>query len=254
MLDSVKRFSDCVDNYSKYRPGYPAEIIDLLASECALTTNSIVADMGSGTGILSELFLRKGNRVFGVEPNTEMRLVAERALSEYPNFVSIDGTAEATRLTEHSVDFVTAGQAFHWFDEERSRDEFIRIMKPDGWVVLAWNERRLDSTPFLREFEAFLVRFGTDYQRVRHENVQYDLDPFFAPAGCRLASFENFQEFDLEGFTGRVLSSSYVPKPGNPNYQPMLNGIKEIFSTHQKNGKVIIEQDTKLYYGHLRSR
>jgi ubiquinone/menaquinone biosynthesis C-methylase UbiE len=252
MLDSVSRFSSRVENYSKYRPGYPPAIIDLLIAKCRLTSNSIIADIGSGTGILSELFLINGNKVFAVEPNKEMRAVAERALNRYSKFISVKGRAESTTLPDSSVDFVTAGQAFHWFDQRDARKEFLRILKPSGFVVLAWNERRIDSTPFHRMFEDFLIEFGTDYQRVRHENAQKDLDPFFAPQVFQRAAFENVQEFDLDGLKGRVLSASYMPEPSDANYEAMIERLREIFLTHQKNGKVSIEYDTRLYYGHLK--
>jgi len=250
--NSLNRFSSKVENYSKYRPGYPREVVGLLDSECGLTKASIIADVGSGTGILSELFLRYGSVVYGIEPNREMREAAERLLPDYAGFHSIDGQAEATTLAPDSVDFVTAGQAFHWFDQQRARQEFSRILHPQGWVVLIWNERRVDSTPFLRAFEELLLEFGTDYEQVRHENVEKDIASFFAPSGFRLAAFENLQEFGFEGLKGRLLSTSYIPSPDDVRYQPMLDSVREIFHTHQHNDRVIVEYDTKVYYGHLR--
>jgi SAM-dependent methyltransferase len=247
--DSVARFAGRAENYAKYRPHYAPGMIDLCVSECGLTQASVVADIGSGTGILSELFLDHGNRVFGVEPNREMRETAERVLGQYPNFVSVNGKAEATTLAGQSVDFVTVGHAFHWFDQDATRKEFLRIVMPDGWILLAWNERRLETTPFLREFEDFLLRLGTDYQQIRHENTQRDIDSFFDPAGYKLAVFPSQQEFDLEGLTGRVLSNSYVPQPDQPGYQSMCAELRDIFLVHQNGGKVIIEYDTKVYYG-----
>src|SRR5688572_15000399 len=156
MTHHQSRFSSRVENYIKFRPGYPKEVIDILKTDCGLTESSKVADIGSGTGILSELFLKNGNRVFGVEPNEPMRTAAERLLSAFPEFVSVDGSAEATRLEAGSMDFVAAGQAFHWFDRDAAKTEFKRILKPEGWVVLIWNERSIDSTPFLREYEKLL--------------------------------------------------------------------------------------------------
>src|SRR5689334_15561560 len=134
MVDPTLRFSNRVDNYSKYRPTYPSAVLDLLAAECGLTSNALIADIGSGTGLLAELFLTNGNRVVGVEPNREMRAAGERLLANAPGFTSVDGTAEATTLAAGSVDFVTAGQAFHWFDRALARVEFARILKPEGWV------------------------------------------------------------------------------------------------------------------------
>jgi SAM-dependent methyltransferase len=249
MTDATRRFSSRVENYVKYRPGYPREVIRLLASECALTPGSLIADVGSGTGILSELFLQHGNTVYGVEPNQEMRAAAERLLKDYATFHSIDGRAEATTLAKDSIDFVTAGQAFHWFDQSKARKEFVRVLRPEGWVVLIWNERRLDPTPFLRTYEELLLKYGTDYDRVRHE----DVSGFFAPRGFLVATFANFQIFDFEGLQGRAFSASYTPEPSHSNYRPMVEELIKIFQRHQKDGKVTIEYDTNIYYGHLKN-
>jgi len=253
MVEAINRFSSRVENYVKYRPGYPAGVIDLLVSECGLSKDSIVADIGSGTGILSELFLRNGNKVLGIEPNREMRIAAEHLLDTYANFTSIDARAEATSLPGDRIDFVTAGQAFHWFDQQQARQEFIRILKSDGWAVLIWNERRLDSSDFLRALEELLLKFGTLYEQVRHENVYGDIAAFFGVSGFKLATFENLQQVELEAFKGRIFSASYTPEPGHPNFEPMFEQLVAIFSAHEKNGKVTIEYDTRVYYGHLKA-
>jgi len=254
MTDSTKRFSNKAADYIKYRPGYPRVLIELLAAECGLLADSAIADVGSGTGILSELFLRNGNTVYGVEPNAEMRTAAERLLQDYEAFHSIEATAEATTMAAASVDFVTAAQAFHWFDQQQARREFARILKPSGRAVLVWNERRLDSTPFLRAYEDLLLEFGTDYQQVRHENVEQDIAAFFAPDECKLAAFENLQQFDFAGLRGRLLSSSYVPGPEDERFQPMLARLQDTFLAYQNNDTVIVEYDTKVFYGRLRER
>jgi SAM-dependent methyltransferase len=251
VTDPTQRFSNRVDNYVKYRPGYPLALIDLLNNECGLTSDSVIADVGSGTGILSELFLRNGNVVFGIEPNTAMREAGEKLMARYSAFRSIDGVAEATTLPGRSVEVVTAGQAFHWFDQKRAREEFARILKPKGWVALIWNERRLDSTPFLRAYEQMLLKFGTDYQQVRHENVYNDVAPFFAPQEFRVKAFDNHQAFDFEGAKGRLLSSSYVPAPGHPNFEAMLDEFRVIFDAKQEAGKIVFEYDTRVYFGQL---
>ena len=252
MTDSINRFSNRVEDYVKYRPGYPRQVITLLTRECGLLPGSVIADVGSGTGIFSELFLRHGNTVYGIEPNDGMRVAAERLLKEYQTFRSIAGQAEATTIAAEGVDFVTAGQAFHWFDQQHARVEFVRILKSEGWAVLVWNERRLNSTAFLRAYEDLLLEFGTDYEQVRHENVEQDIAAFFAPDECKLAAFENPQQLDFAGLRGRLLSSSYVPCLRDQNYQPMIERLSEIFLAHQQDGKVIVEYDTKIYYGHLR--
>ncbi|MCM3871830.1 MAG: class I SAM-dependent methyltransferase [Pyrinomonadaceae bacterium] len=251
MVDSIQRFSTRVGDYAKFRPTYPRPIIDLLKSNCGLTEASIVADVGSGTGILSKLLLRNGNRVFGVEPNEQMRSSAEKFLSNYQQFTSVDGAAEATTLKSHSVDLITAAQAFHWFDRIRSRVEFARILKEQGWVALIWNERRLDSTPFLRAFEQLLLQYGTDYQKIRHENVTGQIADFFAPQELQVESFENVQTFDFESLLGRVRSASYTPEPDKPSFAPMIASLRKIFEAYERSGTVAFEYDTKVYYGQL---
>jgi SAM-dependent methyltransferase len=257
MSDPTTRFSSRVENYAKYRPGYPREVIDLFSTECGLTAAATVADIGSGTGIFSELLLQNGNKVYGVEPNQKMREAAERLLKDYPSFKSIDGTAEQTTLANHSVDLITAGQAFHWFDQPKARQEFIRILKSGGWVALIWNERRLDSSDFLRALEDLLLKFGTLYEQVRYENVYEGIAAFYRPGGgaggFKLATFENLQHIDLDGLKGRIFSASYTPEPGHPNFEPMLETLLAIFRTHEKGGKVTIEYDTRVYYGQLSS-
>lgn len=252
MSDSTQRFSSRVADYVKYRPTYPPALIELLKIECSLTPASTIADAGSGTGILSKLFLEHGNVVFGIEPNTEMRRAGEELLIAYPNFHSVAATAEATSLPDHSIDFVTAGQAFHWFDHQRVRAEFRRILKPDGWVVLVWNDRRTDSTPFLVEYEQLLLNFATDYEVVNHKQVDEQvLRPFFGGSAMRKASFPNNQTFDFDGLRGRLFSSSYAPEQGHPNHQPMLEELDRIFQANQSNGNVVFEYITEVYYGPL---
>jgi SAM-dependent methyltransferase len=251
MSDSIARFSNRADNYAKYRPGYPPAVIDILKSDCGLTETSRIADVGSGTGILSEMFLKNGNPVIGIEPNPAMRQSAERLRERFAKFISIDATAEATGLEPASVDFITAGQAFHWFDRGRARREFARILKPGGWVVLVWNERRLDSTPFLRDYEELLLQYGTDYQQVRHENVAGEIAQFFAPETFQLKNLENEQRFDFESLKGRTRSASYTPEPGTPNFEPMFAQLEEIFNEHDREGIVTFVYYTRVYYGNL---
>jgi len=251
MSQSVNRFTSRVEMYAKYRPGYPVEIVDLLQRECGLTRESIVADVGSGTGKLTELFLQNGNVVFGVEPNQSMREVAENFFKDQPNFRSIDGSAESTTLADSSVDLIAAGQAFHWFDPVKTREEWARILRPSGWAVLVWNERELQTTPFLNDYEQLMLEFGTDYKEVRHENSEAGIESFFAPDKFNLKTFPNTQVFDYDGLNGRVRSSSYTPEPDHPHFDPMMRQLKTIFDKHQKNGYVNFDYETRVFYGHL---
>jgi SAM-dependent methyltransferase len=250
--DPTERFSTRVADYVKYRPGYPGSVLRLLEEECGLTPASVVADVGSGTGLLSELFLKHGNRVYGVEPNREMREAGERLLASYPNFVSVDGRAEATALDDQSVDFITAGQAFHWFDPPRARVEFKRVLRPGGWVVLVWNDRRTGGRPFLEDYERLLNKYGTDYKAVSGKYAEEAmLAALYGPSEMLTKTFDNEQVFDFEGLRGRLMSSSYVPQPGHPDYDPMLRELEALFRRHQRDGRVVVAYDTKVFYGKL---
>jgi len=251
MSKTVERFSNRVEHYAKCRPGYPAEILDLLRSQCGLTKESIIADIGSGTGKLTELFLQNGNTVFAVEPNTAMRRAAEQLLAGNQGLISTNGSAESTTLSASCIDIIAAGQAFHWFDRSKTKLEFRRILKPDGWVVIIWNERRLDATPFLRAYEDLLLRYGTDYQEVRHENTAREVAGFFAPKEVIMERFENRQEFDMEGLTGRISSTSYTPEPGTAQFLKMYEALEQIFAEYAVNGRVVFEYDTRVYLGQL---
>jgi SAM-dependent methyltransferase len=248
---STARFSDRVEDYVRYRPGYSPEVLDLLRAECGLQPSHIVADIASGTGMFTRLLLENGNSVFAVEPNTEMREMGVRQLESYNRLVSIAGTAEETTLGSASVDFVTAAQAAHWFDLPRARAEFARILKPEGWCVLIWNERRTETTPFLLDYEQLLLTYGTDYKEVRHERTTAIIHEFFAPALADERVFDLRQQFDFEGVAGRLLSSSYAPLEGHPSHAPMMQELQRIFRAHATDGKVEFEYNTRVYYGHL---
>lgn len=249
--DPTLRFSSRVENYIRYRPGYPSEVIATLQTECGLTSDSIVADIACGTGIFTRMLLDNGSPVIGVEPNREMREAAERLLAAYPKFTSVTGTAEATNLADRSVDFATAAQAAHWFDLPKARKEFARILKPQGWAVLIWNERCVDTTPFLRDYEDLLLRCGTDYEKVRHENTTDNIGDFFAPTPYESRTFDMSQEFAYTDLEGRLLSSSYAPMPGHPNHDPMLQELRRIFEAYKKDGHVSMDYVTRLYLGRL---
>ena len=250
--DTVARFSDRADDYVKYRPHYSPEVVQALQQACGLRPQHLIADVGCGPGLLAEIFLQNGNRVVGVEPNREMRIAGENYLAAYSNFSMVDGSAEATGLADASTDFVIAGQAFHWFRGADTRVEFARIVKPDGWVVLVWHDRDAESTPFLRAYEGFVRRYSTDYEQVSHKYLaSYDaLQQFFAPDEMKLIRQHNRQQLDFDGLRGRLLSSSYIPKSGEP-YEAMMRELPHLFSSHAENGQVTLEYDTKIYYGHL---
>jgi SAM-dependent methyltransferase len=249
--NATSRFSDRVENYVRYRPGYPSEILPVLSAECGLTRDHVMADIASGTGIWTRTLLENGNPVYAVEPNVDMRQAGERLLADFSRFTSVAGSAEATTLPDASVDFVTAAQAAHWFDRPRTRREFVRILKPQRWLVLLWNERLTNSTPFLREYEQLLLDYGTDYADVRHERTTDAVNEFFDPAPYQERTFPMRQEFDYAGLEGRLLSSSYAPGPGHPKHAPMLKELRRIFDAHVSGGRVAFDYATRVYFGRL---
>jgi SAM-dependent methyltransferase len=252
--NAKNRFSNRVADYLRYRPHYPEGVLDLLRSQSHLSPTHVIADIGSGTGFLSELFLKNGNPVSGVEPNQEMREAGEQYLSAYPRFISINGSAEATMLADSSVDFITVGQAFHWFKPEPSRREFARILRPHGWVAIAFNDRTHSATGFAVSYEDLLVRFGTDYTRVRDSYPQpKDIRAFLGHKDFLTRELPNFQQLDLQSLRGRLRSSSFVPSEGEPNFTEMMAALDALFVTHQQDGRVLMEFSTWVYLGQLTS-
>lgn len=252
MTDPTQRFSSRAENYIKYRPRYPREVLETLRNECGLTPASLIADIGSGTGALTELFLQNGNVASAVEPNLEMRQSAERLLGEYAGFRSVEGRAEATGLAAGCVDFVVVGQAFHWFDLPQARLEFMRILKPWGWAMVVWNEREFQSKPFLVAYDQLLQRHAPEYAREKHKSVyESALTDFYGGDGFTTRIFSYQQELDYEGLRGRLLSSSYTPEPGHPNHDAMILDLSKVFEDHEVDGCVTMEYITQMYFGHL---
>jgi SAM-dependent methyltransferase len=215
--------------------------------------DTVIADVGSGTGILARLFLENGNRVIAVEPNDEMRRAGESLFSGYGRFKSVQGTAEATTLPQGGVDLITAGQAFHWFDPTPARREFARVLRPGGSVVLVWNDRQKHGAPFQEDYEKLLETYATDYAEVEHDRKGslQNIRSFFAPNPVHTAAFENRQVLDYDGLLGRLRSSSYVPAEGQSGYPEMLEELERIFREHEDGGRVGMEYDTRVYFGLL---
>ena len=245
--DSTTRFSNRVADYVKYRPGYPAAIVTWLQEHYHLPGGKTIADIGSGTGISSRLFLQAGYKVWGIEPNAAMREMSVQLLSNYPYFRAKDGTAEATGLPDSSVGAIVCGQAFHWFDAVKAKQEFKRILKANGTVVLIWNERLTESA-FEKAYDQLIIQHGNDYVQVDHRNINPDkIASFFQPQPCTLKIFDNRQVFDFDGLKGRLLSSSYMPAANEDGYEDMINDLKKLFDQHEQNGKITINYATKVY-------
>jgi SAM-dependent methyltransferase len=242
----TERFSSRVEQYTRFRPTYPKEVIDVLRSECGLHPESLVADIAFGTGLFTRLLLENGNHVIGVEPNAEMRRAGEEYLAAFPNFTSVVGTAEVTGLPDRSLDFVTAAQAAHWFDRDKSLAEFRRILKPGGYLVLLWNDRLVEASGFNRDYEELVLRYGTDYNEVKRRGAT--AAHFFKDIPREERTVPNHQLLDFEALEGRLLSSSYIPQPGEDGYEGMIHDLQKLFEKYQRDGRVQMGYDTKIYF------
>lgn len=246
--DTVTRFSNRVENYVKYRPGYPTAVYDTLRQHANLTPASRIADIGCGTGLLAKLLLEHGQTVLGVEPNKEMREASEQLLAEFGGFTAVNATAEATTLPNHSLDLITAGQAFHWFNHAQARPEFQRILRPGGLVALVWNQRRMEDRPSMQAYEALMYKYSNQYEQLNQANSYPEIEPFFGQPVLTY-TFDNIQLFDFDGLRGRFLSSSYAPTPGQPLYAAAMADLQGVFDTFAENGRFPFIYITRLFLG-----
>ena len=250
--DPTQRFSDRVENYIKYRPGYPSQVVTYLDNECNLSNNSVIADIGSGTGIFTKLLLDQGYKVYAVEPNTAMQQAAKQQLGPHVNFIPVNGSAEVTTLETKTVDLVVCAQAFHWFNNQKTRLEFKRILKEDGYAALIWNNRDANADDFSTAYENILKKDSTDYNQVNHRNINdTDLKAFFRDGIFKLVRYPNEQVFDEAGFLGRAFSSSYVPAEGTDAGEKFRETLKTIFRQYNKGGKVSFQYRTEVFLGKL---
>lgn len=251
MLDKqpTTRFTNTVEQYQKHRPSYPDAVLNLLTQYVPPHNNSC-ADIGSGTGILSELLIAQGYTVYGIEPNTAMRQAAEKKLTQYKNFHSINGSAEQTHLPNKSIALITAAQAFHWFDISKTQAEFKRILQPQGWTALIWNLRDNQASKFMQAFEKLWITYGENYQQVAAEYFPFNqLKNFFAANTLQHHKFPSSQQYDLEGLKGRILSASYCPKTNNSQFEKLMQAVNVLFTEHQQQGYVTMHYQTVVYLG-----
>ena len=251
LTNSTTRFSNRVEDYVKYRPHYPVEIIPVLQQKYNISTNNLVLDIGAGTGISAELFLNAGYKVIAVEPNKEMREKSVELLGSNANFIAKNGTAEDTGVESNTIDVIICGQAFHWFDREKSRIEFQRVLRENGKVLLLWNER-LTASAFESKYDELISTHGKDYVKVNHRNIDIEsIKDFLHPGNMVLETFHNKQLFDFVGLQGRLLSSSYMPSYTDPAYTAMIDNLQKLFNKHEANGQVQINYETKVYIGNF---
>jgi ubiquinone/menaquinone biosynthesis C-methylase UbiE len=253
MKRPTERFSGRVEHYVQYRPDYPRSLIDALIQSCRLDARSVVADIGSGTGIFTRQLLEQQLRVIAIEPNQEMRLAAENILSGYARFSSLSGRAECTGLDDRVVDLITSAQAFHWFEAAATHVEFSRILKASGWLALIWNRRKLQD-PLQRDYDALLSEFAPEYDRVNHMNIEDSaIQAFFSLNSYRTSVFANPQILDRERFLGRLKSASYLPAAETSGWKKILRSANALFSKYELDGHVRFEYDACLHLGQLSS-
>ena len=245
------KFNHLADIYEKYRPSYPEEYIKDIIIKCYLDSESLVADIGAGTGILTRQFLNNNIQIVGVEPNQDMRKILKR-LEKNPNFRSIDGTAEHTNLEDNSIDLIVVAQAFHWFDKEKFKKECKRILKPNGKVWILWNQ--LDETKeIVKEQKRIDDEYTNRFQEVNGildaNKKEEQIQGFFQGNIYEKKVVDNPLENDKERFIGANLSKSYSLKKENPNYDNYIEAFGQIFDRYSENGKVMIPNKTYGYLG-----
>lgn len=246
----VERFEGRAEDYSKNRPGYPRELLRTLKNEFGFSRSDVVADVGSGTGILSELFLENGNVVYCVEPNKDMRRVAEERLERYiPRFVSVDGRAESTTLKDRSIDLITVGQALHWFDPDRTRAEFARTIRKRGHVAVVYNYRRRRGAVG-QAYAALVNRYEKDKASVPYARDAY-VKKFLGNGDFRKFVMPNSQSLDLEGMLGRLASSSYMPRRGSREWTDVEEDASKMIREHGDKGTLVLRYDTTMYVGRI---
>jgi SAM-dependent methyltransferase len=247
-FNPVGRFTGLAKIYARCRPSYPDTALDFIVSHCQLGPDTTLVDIGSGTGIASRLFARRGVHVIGIEPNAEMRAEAEAA--ELPEDVLrpryVDGRGEATGLAPESADAVLAAQAFHWFEADPALAEFHRILKPGGWVVLMWNDRDT-SDLFTAEFGKLILTVpdaaAAEVPRGGAGNALL-VSPRFQQAEYR--RFHNEQILDEDSFVGRAFSASYAPREGSPA-AAYEQSLRHLFARFQDRRRVTVRYETRVY-------
>jgi ubiquinone/menaquinone biosynthesis C-methylase UbiE len=250
--DNTQRFGHTVNAYSKYRPTYPHAVLELLLKQKIINSTSTIADIGAGTGIFTELLLESQAQVFAVEPNKEMCDAAIDSLSHHPNFDGICAPAEATTLRDMSVDLITVATAFHWFDREKCKKEFARILRRNGHVMLIWNLRLTTLSPVTKGFDDILKKYSNDYVGIPSQQIaENEFIDFFSDGYPEIVTFDNQQEFTYDEFEGRLHSVSFALTPEHPNYCAMINSLKELFDKEQSEGKIIFPYQTKAYLGKI---
>ena len=254
VLDTKNRFSNKDENYVKYRPHYPKELIEFMQQKGLIKKGYKIGDIGAGTGKFTELLLQYGYSVIAVEPNGPMLEACKKIYGHYNDLTCLNGSSEHTKLSDISVDLITTAQAFHWFKMDETKKEWMRILKPDRYVALIWNSRikGKNASSFQKEYENLVTKFGKGYTRMQKNfQVQEKINILFEKNGYKEFHTPYSQTFDFEELKGRLLSSSYTPQPEDEIYPEMIAALKDLFDKHQIEDQIQIDYDTELSYGKL---
>lgn len=235
--------------YAKARPDYAPACIEWLYGGVGMKPGCVIADVGSGTGIFAKALLARGSTVYAVEPNADMRHAAEQSLSGFPNFYSVNGTAEQTTLAAHSVDFITAAQAFHWFDAPGFKAECRRIIKAGGKAVLVWNAR-IGASELVKENAAVCEKYCPAFNGFSGglEHIEAAIGRFFDNR-FEKKRFTNDLLFDKPKFINRSLSASYAPKKTDSGYAGFVSELEQLFDRYAVDGMLTMPNETIAYLG-----
>jgi len=252
MVDARSLFNGKASIYSRYRPDYPKDLLKMLEKETGFNRNWIVADIGSGTGIMSRLFLENGNHVYCIEPNDDMRSESIKLTSSFLKCKVLKGTAENTGLDTDSIDIIVAGQSFHWFDPVAAKKEMTRVLKPGGFAALIWNNRSERENSLSKEYDYICSKYSHNYQGTGNSRIESDTFITFFHNGFKKFETPNYQKLNLDGILGRYFSTSYALQPQDPEYGDAVESLKKLFRKFEKNGYATMEYETQIFLGQLK--
>lgn len=253
-MDNTQKFTGKAEGYEKFRPSYPSAVYEYIRCTAGLTEDSVIADVGAGTGKFASGFLTRGFDTFCIEPNADMKAQMDLRFAAFPNYKGLFASAEETTLPNASVDCVTAAQAFHWFRRSDFRAECKRILRPCGKVFLIWNHRD-ESSAVTRAHGELNARFCSHFVGFSGGMSEIDaaqFDDFFLPGTCRVRIFSNDIRYDsADAFVGRALSSSYAPQKNDMAYDAYAVALADLFQYYAENGVLNVKNDAVVYTGDL---
>lgn len=251
-IKNVEKFTGKAKIYNKYRSSYANNCIEDIIKDRNISNQTIIADIGAGTGKLTEQFLEKGIKVIAVEPNKDMLNMARENLSKYGELIEFkEEAAEATKIENKSIDIIVVAQAFHWFDKELFKKECKRILKSDGLIAIMWNfidyKQELEGKIIDIHKKYTTLSFNASEEKKRDEEIA----EFFGENNYELKIYENNYLEDYERFLGKQLSMSYALKKEDEKYNEYIGAFKKLFDKYGKDGIIEVHNNTYCYFGKL---